>query len=78
MEMEVYSNGESFEVVKSSESDERYVEFDILREGESIGSVSKYAEDHVFTAWDEDGQMVCMRKTLKGAVNAIIKRWEVR
>lgn len=67
-----YSKGKHYDVVKSNESDERFVEYDILSSGESIGSITKYAEDHLYTAWDNNGKMIAMRATLEGAVKAVI------
>lgn len=71
-----YSKGKPYDVVKSSESDERYAEYDILSASGSIGSITRYAEDHLYTAWGIDGRMIAMCATLEGAVKAVIQRLE--
>lgn len=65
-------NGITYNLVATDECDEQYEEFEIISADGTIGTVSRYTEQNEYSAWDINGRLVAIRKTLKGTVTALV------
>lgn len=60
--------------VETGECDENFTEYDVFdTNGETVGQVTKYADEPTYTVWNEAGEELKEKKTLRGAVEVIAK-----
>lgn len=62
-----------YELVRAEESTDYYIEQDVLVDGEIVGQVTKYTDEDHFKAWNQENELIGEYKTVKGAINKIMK-----